>query len=145
MEQEFTKWGYVPPLEIKFVEKRWGYERWFVNNEKFCGKELFIASGRFTSFHWHEIKEEMLYVKKGVLGWIWLDDREDTGHPADTPLWMKIYPGAGFYVLPNIIHQLYAVEGDLTIIETSSQHFDSDSYRGTTELIHDFNCEDDGK
>ena len=145
MVQESATWGVIQPNDIKFVPKRWGYERWLVNNEKFCGKELFIASGKYTSFHWHEIKEEMLYVQSGVLGWIWLDDREDTGHPADTHQWMKIYPGGGFYVLPNIIHQLYAVEGDVVIIETSSQHFDEDSYRATTELMHDFNYEDDGK
>lgn len=138
MEQESTRWGFVPPTEIKFVSKRWGYERWFVNNELFCGKELFVAAGKHTSFHWHEIKEEMLYVQRGILGWIWKE-------PDGMVQWSKLKPGSGFYVTQGIVHQLYAVEGDVTIIETSSQHFDSDSYRDTTDLMHNFDYRDDGK
>ena len=146
MEQEHATWGVIRPTEIKFVTKRWGYERHMVNNEKFCGKELFIASGRYTSFHWHEIKEEMLYVQEGILGIVWADDRGRTDEDGTAPRhWDKIYSGGGFYVVPNIIHQLCAIQGDLTLIETSTQHFDKDSYRITTDLMFDFNFEDDGK
>jgi oxalate decarboxylase/phosphoglucose isomerase-like protein (cupin superfamily) len=109
-----------------------------VNNEKFCGKELFIAAGRYTSFHWHEIKEEMLYVQEGVLGLIWRPPDKTIGYSV-----RKIYSGGGFYATPKAVHQLYAVEGDLTIIETSSQHFDEDSYQETMDLMHSFDYTDD--
>jgi len=28
---------------IKFVDKGWGYERWIVNKEEYCGKLLFFS------------------------------------------------------------------------------------------------------
>lgn len=30
-------------LEIKFVPKGWGFEKWIVNNEEYCGKLLYFA------------------------------------------------------------------------------------------------------
>jgi D-lyxose ketol-isomerase len=83
----------------------------------------------------------MLYVQSGVLGFIWLDDCAESS----TVQWAKIHSGGGFYIIPNVVHQLYAVEGDVVVIETSSQHFDNDSYRNTTNLMHNFNHKDDGK
>ena len=32
--------------EIKFVPKGWGYEKWIVNKEEYCGKILFFVKGK---------------------------------------------------------------------------------------------------
>jgi hypothetical protein len=32
--------------EIKFVPKGWGFEKWIVNNEEYCGKLLYFVKVR---------------------------------------------------------------------------------------------------
>ena len=32
--------------EIKFVPKGWGFEKWIVNSEKYCGKLLYLVKGK---------------------------------------------------------------------------------------------------
>ena len=39
-----------------------------------------------------------------------------------------------YHVEPGFIHQMVALE-DCRIIETSTQHFDADSYRITSDLV----------
>jgi len=50
---------------INFVPKGWGYERWIVNNELYCGKELFIAKDKRLSLHYHKLKDETFWVLSG--------------------------------------------------------------------------------
>ena len=33
-------------LEIKFVPKGWGFEKWIVNKEEYCGKLLYFVKGK---------------------------------------------------------------------------------------------------
>ena len=33
-------------IPMKYVEKGWGYEKWIVNKEEYCGKLLFFKKGR---------------------------------------------------------------------------------------------------
>ena len=47
---------------------------------------------------------------------------------------IEMNSGDAYYVEPGFIHQMVALE-DCSIIETSTQHFDSDSYRITSDLI----------
>ena len=35
---------------FKHVPKGWGYEKWIVNNDKYCGKLLFFNKGKKKSF-----------------------------------------------------------------------------------------------
>ena len=52
---------------IKYVSKGWGYEKWIVNCEEYCGKLLFIAKGKRCSWHYHEKKDEVFYVQSGKI------------------------------------------------------------------------------
>ena len=58
---------------VKFVSKGWGYEKWIVNCEKYCGKILFLAKGKKCSWHYHRKKDEVFYVQSGAIkiyyGW----------------------------------------------------------------------------
>ena len=54
-------------LEIKFVPKGWGFEKWIHNSEKFCGKLLYFVKGKKCSWHYHEIKDETFYVQSGKI------------------------------------------------------------------------------
>ena len=52
---------------IKFVPKGWGYEKWIVNNEEYCGKLLFLAKDKKCSWHFHKLKDEVFYVQSGKI------------------------------------------------------------------------------
>ena len=54
-------------IEIKFVPKGWGFEKWIVNNEKYCGKLLYFAKGKKCSWHYHKIKDEVFYIQSGKI------------------------------------------------------------------------------
>ena len=58
---------------LNFVPKGWGFEKWIVNNEKYCGKILYIVKDRKCSWHYHKIKDETFYVQSGKIilfhGW----------------------------------------------------------------------------
>ncbi len=43
------------------VEKTWGSELWFANNDMYCGKLLTVNVDKWSSegkFHYHKIKDE---------------------------------------------------------------------------------------
>ena len=45
-------------IPIKFVKKGWGYEKWIVNKDLYCGKLLFFNAGKKCSWHYHVKKDE---------------------------------------------------------------------------------------
>jgi quercetin dioxygenase-like cupin family protein len=51
-----------------FKPKNWGSETIIVNNDKYCGKKMFIAKNCYCSFHYHIVKDETFYVSRGKLG-----------------------------------------------------------------------------
>jgi mannose-6-phosphate isomerase-like protein (cupin superfamily) len=124
---------------IKFVPKRWGYEKWIANNDMYCGKILFIASGQTFSYHYHKIKHETFHVLSGRGRMIVTGDI-DCQYPIslDIPThYVNLSCGITVTVLPNQPHKVWADE-DLTIMEVSTHHDDSDSYR--LERIEDNNA-----
>ena len=54
-----------PPM--KYVEKGWGYEKWIVNKEEYCGKLLFFKEGKQCSWHYHKKKDEVFYLQSGKM------------------------------------------------------------------------------
>ena len=114
--------GLIDVPDMKFVPKKWGYELWIVNNEKYCGKILFVKAGQSFSMHMHKIKDEVLYCSEGECEFRY----SLTGEPALRCLLLN--KGKAFHVTPGLWHQLTAIT-DTTIIEFSTQHFDEDSYK----------------
>ena len=108
---------------IKHVPKGWGYEKWIVNNEKYCGKLLYFNKGKKCSWHYHEIKEETFYVHSGKLYLLYGFD--DDINEAEG---LILNPGDKFEIPRGLRHQMYAIE-DTEMFEFSTQHFDDDSYR----------------
>jgi len=109
--------------EIKFVSKGWGYEKWIVNKEEYCGKILFFIKDKKCSWHYHKIKDEVFYIRKGRL-MVWYSEEEDLTKSKSVIL----DPGDNFYVKPGLKHQMMGIE-DTEMFEFSTQHFDEDSYR----------------
>jgi len=103
----------------KVIEKLWGYELWIVNNSSYCGKILHINKGCCLSFHFHKIKDETFYVLEGVAKLQFMNDNEN----------IIMVKGDIKHIPPNKMHRLFAVDGDVDIIEISTHHEDSDSIR----------------
>ena len=93
-------------LEIKFVPKGWGFEKW-----KKC------------SWHYHELKDEVFYIQSGKVV-----VRYSTGDQIERATERILGPGDNFHVFRGLRHQVEALE-DTELFEFSTQHFDSDSYR----------------
>jgi quercetin dioxygenase-like cupin family protein len=108
---------------IKFVPKGWGFEKWIVNNEQYCGKLLYFAQGRKCSWHYHKLKDETFYIQSGCIELLYSTD--DDIELANIVLLKK---GDNFHIYPGLRHQMIALE-DTELFEFSTQHFDEDSYR----------------
>jgi quercetin dioxygenase-like cupin family protein len=112
-------------LEIKFVSKGWGFEKWIVNCEEYCGKLLYFVKGKRCSWHFHKLKDEVFYLQAGKL--LVKYSEEDSLEDAHET---TLGPGDNFHVYRGLRHQVLALE-DSELFEFSTQHFDSDSHRIT--------------
>ena len=108
---------------IKIVPKGWGYEKWIVNNEKYCGKLLYIEKGKRCSWHYHKIKDETFYLQSGLIS-LYYGFEEDIGKAE----MIVLEPGDRFHIPVGLKHQMVALL-DSELFEFSTQHFDSDSHR----------------
>ena len=112
------------PINIKKVEKPWGKEFWLANNKDhdYCGKILIINPGSGTSLHFHSKKHETFYVLEGSLDLTLIDTETTEEHT------VCMEEGNAFELSQNVPHRLESGEG-AKIIEISTFHEDSDSYR----------------
>ena len=104
---------------IKFVNKVWGSENWLVNNKKYCAKFLNLKKGYQCSYHYHKKKDETFYCLEGCVKLI---------------VEKKLYTlatGQQIRIKPKQKHKFNAITDTAKILEVSTQHFDSDSYRIT--------------
>ena len=109
--------------DIKFVPKGWGFEKWIVNCEEYCGKLLYFVKGKKCSWHYHVKKDEVFYIQSGkiLLKYSNSDDIEEATE-------LILERGDRFHVPRYLRHQMYALE-DTELFEFSTQHFDEDSHR----------------
>jgi len=110
-------------LKMKFVPKGWGFEKWIVNCEQYCGKLLYFVKGKRCSWHYHEIKDEVFYIQSGKI-MVKYSDGDDIENAKEVIL----ERGDNFHVYVGLRHQMIALE-DTELFEFSTQHFDSDSHR----------------
>jgi quercetin dioxygenase-like cupin family protein len=110
-------------MKHKLVPKGWGYEKWIVNNDQYCGKILFIAAGHRFSWHYHNEKHETFYVLAGRAT-MYLSSKDAYEYAQE----ITMNPGDSVTVHPGIRHQVAADE-DTTLIEFSTHHEDADSIR----------------
>jgi len=110
-------------IEMKFVPKGWGFEKWIVNCEEYCGKLLYFVKDKRCSWHYHELKDEVFYVQSGKMKVLFSE--QDDIEKADEIILSR---GDNFHVYTGLRHQMIALE-DTELFEFSTQHFDTDSYR----------------
>ena len=110
-------------LPIKYVPKGWGFEKWIVNCEEYCGKLLYFVKGKKCSWHYHKLKDEVFYIQSGKI-LVKYSNEDDIGSAKKTILTR----GDNFHVYRGLRHQMVALE-DTELFEFSTQHFDEDSIR----------------
>ena len=110
-------------IEMHFVPKGWGFEKWIVNNDEYCGKLLYFVKGKRCSWHYHKLKDEVFYIQSGRVMILFSDDDD-----IKTAKHLLMEKGDRFHVYRGLRHQIVALE-DTELFEFSTQHFDSDSHR----------------
>ena len=115
-------------LPIKFVPKGWGFEKWIVNCEEYCGKLLYFVKGKKCSWHYHKLKDEVFYIQTGKVRVLYSNDDAIYKNGVLVANEIILGPGDNFHVYRGLRHQVIALE-DTELFEFSTQHFDSDSYR----------------
>jgi len=119
-------------LNIKHVQKDWGYEKWIVNKPEYCGKLLKLNSGKYTSWHFHKLKDEVMFLHSGRIKILsaWSDSIQGAKETT-------LFPGQAFHVTRGLRHRIIALDTS-ELFEFSTQHFDYDSYRiHTGDIIND--------
>ncbi|MEQ1848248.1 MAG: cupin domain-containing protein, partial [Nitrospira sp.] len=101
---------------MKKVKKIWGDEEWIVNNNLYCGKILNLKKDYFCSFHFHKIKDETFFVLSGKV-------ELKKGKKI-----MILNPGDSVRIKPLDKHSFLGLKKS-KIIEFSTEHFETDSYR----------------
>ena len=105
--------------------KGWGCEYWIVNNSDYCSKILHFEKNKRLSWHFHKVKTETFYVLSGRL-LLRVGQSDDIREAQE----VELKEHDTYTIHREIRHQLIALE-DSKVIETSTQHFEEDSYRIT--------------
>ena len=98
---------------MKRIDKPWGFEVIWAETQSYVGKLLHINAGHRLSKQYHVEKEETLYVLKGILY------NYDEGDRIQ-----KVFPGNAFHVYPGQVHRFGAMDGNVEVIEVSTNHLD---------------------
>ncbi len=101
---------------IKKVEKPWGYEVWWAENQSYAAKFIHINPESRMSLQYHKKKRETLYVMRGMLH-VWEDPSGD-----DDPIILN--PGAVYHVEPGQVHRFGAGKVGVMVCEVSTPELD---------------------
>jgi len=104
-------------VEVRRVEKPWGWELIWADTELYVGKILFVRADQSLSLQFHREKDESWYVQSGRA-------RLELGEVGQAALNTEVIgEGAAFHYTPGTVHRVTALE-DTTIIEVSTPHLD---------------------
>lgn len=114
-------------MQKKLLHKKtWGWERWFANNELYCGKLIMVQDGEWSSkgrYHYHKIKDETFFVIEGILRLDYYDENNE--HQI-----LRLPKYGSFRVPPGMKHRFTSISlGCCKFIEASTTHMEEDSYR----------------
>ena len=115
--------NHVKPLIVhpERHPKGWGEEVW-IANEEYCCKLLRFDKGAKFSMHYHVEKKETFYVLSGRIMLEWFNTETADRHK------LELLSGEAIQIPRNLPHKVIALEPTV-IIEASTHHEDSDSYR----------------
>lgn len=111
---------------------KWGYEKWLVNEDEYCGKLIVLDKKVVSSFHYHKKKKETFIVLSGKIriGHLLISSEyEPEDDPHEYPLWNDYIIGDKVTFVPMEAHFFSAIDIPSVILEISTHHEDSDTYR----------------
>jgi mannose-6-phosphate isomerase len=103
-------------VDVKRIDKPWGYEIVYALTDRYCGKVIFIRGGEELSLQFHREKDETIYVQSGRVEF----QIGDPGKPVDTEV---VGQGRSFHLQPGTVHRLRALE-DAIVLEVSTPELD---------------------
>ena len=103
-------------VDVKRVEKPWGYEIIYATTDRYCGKVIFIKAGEQLSLQFHRKKDETIFVQSGRVEF----EIGEPGKPIDTEV---VGPGRAFHLAPGAVHRIRALE-DTIVLEVSTPEID---------------------
>lgn len=104
-------------MKSEMHKKLWGSEEWLANTEKYCGKILVLNEGFSCSYHYHKNKDETFYVLSGLV-YMNVEGKD-----------IVLKKGESIRIMPGQKHKFASLSGESKIIEISTHHEESDSYR----------------
>ncbi len=100
---------------MKKVEKPWGYEIIYAENESYVGKILHVLKGEMLSLQYHQFKDETLYLLSGLVELL-----VDEGGELKKTV-MK--PGDTYRIKPKTKHRITGLEeSDILEVSTPEVH-----------------------
>lgn len=93
-------------------------EYWIVNDQenRYCGKFLFLFDGQRCPLHHHRIKDETFFIVRGTVA------MEVDGQP------MTLAEGMVFKMAPGMRHTFAAQDGPALVLEVSLPSIPSDNF-----------------
>lgn len=121
------------------VLKGWGWEEVVTNQPLYCSKILVVNRGKKLSVHYHQLKTETFKILSGSVVITYYDDENfdkmlHSWSDVETGVlngWLKretLLVNDAFHIPVGLRHTVKGLR-DSRILEISTQHFDSDSYR----------------
>lgn len=102
-------------MNVRRVEKPWGYELIWAHTERYVGKLLHVKAGHALSLQYHNVKDETIHLQAGQLKLV-VD--EGSGY---TEKDLKV--GESYHIKPLTKHRMVAVT-DCDILEVSTPELD---------------------
>jgi len=102
--------------DVTRIEKPWGFELIWAKTDRYVGKLLHINAGQALSYQYHEVKEETIYVLRGLL-------RLHVARGNDAPEVKELLEGEVFHITPGLRHRFEAHE-EVELLEVSTPELD---------------------
>ena len=101
----------------RHIDKPWGSEYIWSHTEKYTGKLLYITQGHKLSLQHHQVKDESIYVLKGIL-------ELTVGPELNNLSIIQLKKDESYRIQPGIIHRFSAPLEDVVLIEVSTSELD---------------------
>jgi quercetin dioxygenase-like cupin family protein len=101
---------------MRRVEKPWGYEIIWAEDNRYVGKVLHIKAGHRLSLQYHQRKTETVMVWSGKMTFEFFKDGEQ-------PQQKVLSHGEAFHITPGLRHRMIAIE-DTDVFEVSTPDLD---------------------
>ena len=98
------------------IIKPWGHEIHWASTNKYVGKVLHISRGKRLSRQYHQVKDETVYVTRGLL--IAEIGLKENGEPEEIKY---LKTGQSLRIQPGTIHRFCApIDGHVEVMEVST-------------------------